>query len=494
MKQQYINLHLSFKPSIRMVTCNACPQQLAASKWYDGFCILLGGLLLALLLLPTILSAQTTTAINRDSTAVSFMGRQVNRVPDPQSNHTEWIDNYIIEPATMSQGKEGEIKDIVLLHFRLNSTVLDPLYMDNANALEVIDRILRDTTLLGNGTNFAVILGSASPEGDAELNTKLAQGRALSTKNAILNRHPHINRDKIVTYAIDEDWTGFRQLVVNDIYLPDRNEVIQILDLNIPNKQKLANIKVLNGGNAYRYITANIFPTLRGGVSCTFVSAVPQPPTIEYRDREVEVLRVDTVYIEKPPVIVPPIPKRAKQPYYLVVKNNLLYDAALLPNLAIEFDLGKRWSVEVEAMHSWWNTKDDTKYHHRIQTGGLEARKWLGSADKTPFTGHFVGAYVMGGTYDVKYQKEKGSLSNWSYSAGLTYGYAMPLARRFNLEFAIGVGYVAGTYQNYTFDRQNNCYSKIETFDRTYVGLTKAKVSLVWLIGSGVNQQKGGKR
>lgn len=206
-------------------------------------------------------------------------------------------------------------------------------------------------------------------------------------------------------------------------------------------------------------------------------------------DRVVEIVRIDTVYIERtsPHLALDKAASHTRYPLYFAVKTNALYDLVLLPNLAVELSLGKRWSVEVEGMHSWWNTKDSKRYKHRIQLGGLEVRKWLGNQGKTPLTGHFVGAYGMGGTYDVKHEKEKGSLSNWSYSAGLTYGYAMPIARRLNLELAIGIGYVGGDYTKYTFDRAANCYSEVELFGRSYIGPTKAKVSFVWLIGRGVN-------
>lgn len=95
----------------------------------------------------------------------------------------------------------------------------------------------------------------------------------------------------------------------------------------------------------------------------------------------------------------------------------------------------------------------------------------------------------MGGTYDVRTGNDLGYLSDMSYSAGLTYGYSWPLSRRLNLELGVGIGYVGGEYKTYTFDPDNDRYPYVQTLNRAYFGPTKAKISLVWLIGSGVNKR-----
>ena len=39
----------------------------------------------------------------------------------------------------------------------------------------------------------------------------------------------------------------------------------------------------------------------------------------------------------------------------LALKNNLLYDLALAPNIEVELPLGKRWSLNVEYKCPWWS-------------------------------------------------------------------------------------------------------------------------------------------
>ncbi|MDR1503209.1 MAG: DUF3575 domain-containing protein [Prevotella sp.] len=174
--------------------------------------------------------------------------------------------------------------------------------------------------------------------------------------------------------------------------------------------------------------------------------------------------------------------------YRFAVKTNLLYDIALLPNIAIEFPLGQHWSMEIEGQWSWWNTKITHNNCWRIQSVGLETRKWLGDKSLAPLTGHYLGIYGMAGTYDVKFQGKNGYLSDMSYSAGVSYGYSLPVSHRFSFEFGIAVGYFGGKYKVYDqYNSQNGIFPLTEKKNMHYFGPTKAKVSLVWIIGGGKN-------
>lgn len=43
------------------------------------------------------------------------------------------------------------------------------------------------------------------------------------------------------------------------------------------------------------------------------------------------------------------------KPLYMAIRTNMIYDALLIPNLGVELDLGKRWTVAANAMYGWWN-------------------------------------------------------------------------------------------------------------------------------------------
>ena len=141
-------------------------------------------------------------------------------------------------------------------------------------------------------------------------------------------------------------------------------------------------------------------------------------------------------------------------------------------------------------MYAWW--KSDRAHNYWRNYGGeLDVRKYFGNrAAAKPLTGHHLGLYLQGLTYDFELGGT-GYLSYLSYGVGIEYGYSLPIARRLNLDFGIGVGYLGGEYKVY--DPIEGCYVWRETRQRHWFGPTKAEISLVWLIGWGnYNEKKGG--
>lgn len=191
-------------------------------------------------------------------------------------------------------------------------------------------------------------------------------------------------------------------------------------------------------------------------------------------------------------------PERHK-PFRMAVKTNLLYDALAVPNIGVEFYLGKNWSVGGNWMYGWWKKNSRHRYW-RIYGGDIVLRKWFGSkAEEKPLAGHHVGVYGQLFTYDFEWGG-KGYMGGepggtlWykmNYAAGVEYGYSLSVARRLNLDFTIGAGYWGGKY--YEYIPQDGHYVWQATKNRHWVGSTKAEISLVWLIGSGCgNNRKGG--
>ena len=81
--------------------------------------------------------------------------------------------------------------------------------------------------------------------------------------------------------------------------------------------------------------------------------------------------------------------------------------------------------------------------------------------------------------------------NNANYAAGVEYGYSLPIAKRLNIDFTIGVGYWGGKYYEYTPLDGHDVWQA--TKQRHWFGPTKAEISLVWLLGHGnTNNRKGG--
>lgn len=179
-----------------------------------------------------------------------------------------------------------------------------------------------------------------------------------------------------------------------------------------------------------------------------------------------------------------------KKPFFMAVKTNLLYDVALVPNVGLEFYLGQGWSISGNWMYAWW--KNDTRHRYwRIYGGELDIRKYFGrKAAEKPLQGHHLGVYAQGLTFDFE-TGGKGYLSNFSYGFGLEYGYSLPVAKRLNIDFGLGIGYGGGKYKVY--EPEDDCYVYKETKQRHWFGPTRAEISLIWLLGNGnQNSKKGG--
>ena len=167
----------------------------------------------------------------------------------------------------------------------------------------------------------------------------------------------------------------------------------------------------------------------------------------------------------------------------LALKNNLLYDLALAPNIEVELPLGKRWSLNVEYKCPW-GSDSEQGFCYQLISGGTETRYWLGNRHtRGRLSGHFLGIYAEGGTYDFQLEKKQGYRGKYYAAAGMAYGYVHSLARHLAIEFSVGIGYLDTEYQKYISYGNDLVWASSGKYH--FVGPTKAKVSLVWLLTSG---------
>ena len=162
----------------------------------------------------------------------------------------------------------------------------------------------------------------------------------------------------------------------------------------------------------------------------------------------------------------------------------------------------KGFSIEANYMHAWWKS-DPHNWYWRTYGGDLGIRYWFGRAAKEkPLSGHHIGAYGQVITYDFELgnlgiiggQPGGQLIDEPNYTVGLEYGYSVPIARRLNIDFAIGFGYHWGVFYEYV--PKDDCYVWQTKKSRSYIGPTKVGISLVYLIGRGNtnNHKKGGER
>ena len=169
------------------------------------------------------------------------------------------------------------------------------------------------------------------------------------------------------------------------------------------------------------------------------------------------------------------------------VKTNLLYDATTTFNIGVETTLSPKWTLDLSGNYNPWTFSDNKKLKHILVQP--EFRYWFCEA----FSGHFLGFHAHSAIYNVAGielpkigiiggagpDMEKYRYQGWLAGGGISYGYQFYLGRRWNLEATIGVGYAYLDYDQYEC---GTCGEFVGSSTKNYFGLTKAGISLIYLI------------
>lgn len=286
--------------------------------------------------------------------------------------------------------------------------------------------------------------------------------------------------------------------------MPDRSEVLDVLNLYVPTAKTnpersnmlLNRLKTLGDGTSYRYMYRELFPRLRNSRLYVMFQRTPQPlapDTVEY---VAEIIEVEEPLPSVEPAVADTLGQR--KPFYMALKTNMLYDVLALPSIGAEFYLGRNWSIGANWLYGWWHNDSRHRYW-RAYGGDIVVRKWFGTkAHAKPLTGHHLGIYAGAQTFDFEWGGTgyMGGIPGgtlWDramFNAGIEYGFSVPVDRRLNIDFTLGVGYFTGKLEKYV--PADNCYVWQSTSRIRWIGPTKAEISLVWLIGRGnYNRKKG---
>lgn len=215
---------------------------------------------------------------------------------------------------------------------------------------------------------------------------------------------------------------------------------------------------------------------------CTLLTSMPTSAKGSFSETPDSTENIRRLNIEK---------NDATKPFYSSIKTNLLYDALAVPNIAAEFYLGRGFSIGGEWMYAWWSRESRHKMW-RIYGGELSGRYWFGPAAKRkPLTGHHAGIYAGMMTFCFEfgakgYMGGRPGQNLWDrawITAGIEYGYSLPVASRLNIDFTIGIGYLGGIMEKYTTEGDRHVWKS--TVRQTWIGPTKAEITLVWLLGRG---------
>lgn len=395
-------------------------------------------------------------------------------------------------------------KEEIIVSFRLGSCMLEQEFRENAVHLSKIISFLQeakqDSCLAIVNVEFS---GSASPEGGNKLNYLLSHNRMNALEKYICSQV--VIPDSIITRKDERIAWQYLDSLVASSDMPYREDVLRVLR-NMPElvykngrpvDSRQRQLMLLHYGRAWHLMQDRFFDRMRN--ACAVVITVRKAPDkhpvpiLSEEVKENEIIQPDVsapVQTDETVAEEENVSYRDR-PFHMGIKNNMLYDLAFMPNIGVELYLGKNWSVAANWIYAWWKNGYKNRFW-RIYGGDIAVRKWLGkAAEEKPLTGHHLGLYAQMLTYDFELGGRGYISDRWNYVGGVEYGYSLPIVKRLNFDFVIGIGYMGGRYKKYV--PIDNHYVWQKTKEGRWFGPTKAEVSLVWLIGRGNrNEKKGG--
>ena len=383
------------------------------------------------------------------------------------------------------------------IHFRWDDSRLDLGYKGNASSFDSFEQAVDS---IGLDRIISVeIVSQSSPEGTWEHNDALSHNRAATMRRYMSERFPQLV-DRLTVNPDGESWEQLRAFVESDplISSATRERILGTIDCDINLATKKWRMQNRLGsdpkvGDVYKYLYRTYYPVIRNSAAVTVYSiprpvivVVPEPEPVVVEEpapepQQPEVLPEEEI-VFVPAVAVPAPEVKAKETIF-ALKTNLLYDAVTMVNFEIEVPVGSRWSVMWEDVFPWWEFSAN-KFALQNWEMGPEVRYWFKpwKHDTNKLLGHFAGLYGMSGRGDLQLDLEPNYQVHY-WSAGLTYGFCLPLGRRHwgNLELSVSAGYLSSDYQHY---QPTDVYDKLmrDPYDSgtvSYFGPTKAKVSLV---------------
>lgn len=280
----------------------------------------------------------------------------------------------------------------VTLNFAQGESALDTAYASNAGSVRYLRSRLGGVDASSGAVRSVSVRGGASPEGGLIHNIELAARRADSGADFMSGCIP-VARSGVNVLDSGVDWLRLRSMV--DACGEDwRHEAVMIID-DVPElvyddddrivDSRSRRLGMLRGGDAWRYMSRHFFPVMRNVDICIEVlsgtaagNEVCQSPNTSPTD-----ISGDTAYVAgaRGEALHADgelgLPEAAADGgFRMLLKTNMLYDAAAVPNIGIEAAFGNDWSVGVNWMHAWWS-RNLTHRYWRVYGGDVELRWWI---------------------------------------------------------------------------------------------------------------------
>lgn len=386
----------------------------------------------------------------------------------------------VVAPAYASDGPEmvsTEKKTVFLQSFDKGSEEIVP-DSDLRRFAQRMDSLI-NAGLLGNVS----VTGVASVDGNKIKNEILSSERAGAMKEWLVES-TDIDANKILLFANGEDWNMFRRLIEDDSNFPDKEDALAVIDSDSSDAIKESRLRAISGGKVWQYLKDNIFPEMRVAiVSLDILSdqnyvAESQPSISNKTEQAVSIEEAGSLSPSNDTDTFTSATVAEENDNYtlsqrMALKTNLLYDAALMPSLELEYRFNARWSVVLEGNVAWW--KNDRKHkYYQIATIIPEVRYHLGS--DCGWRGHYLGLFAGGGKYDLENGRK--GYSGEGGMVGVSYNYVFNVGKSISFEAGLGVGAMYTRYKQYI--PKNGHYLYQQTKNLWYGGPLRVKFALVW--------------
>lgn len=407
----------------------------------------------------------------------------------------------------------------IFVDFRVNSTVIDTAYSDNAISIHKLEDFLRDirqdSTINIVGVSFC---GVASPEGSYQLNRKLAYGRLTALENFV-RREVNIP-DSLITRNDNYIPWEYLKSKIKDSELRHKNEVISIIDEEArlvdyihPNTHidnRIVRLRQLDDGEVWRQMNRLFFEKMRN--ACVeFViykekqaDSKPQTSTIDtIAVEQKQVVDVtDAVIVESKPIedvaqktidaaysVKSDVEKWSRKLY---IKTNILGLGLGIANATAEVDLARHWSFALPIYYSAWDYFKTTIKFRTLATMP-EFRYWFSKNNNGFFAGAHFGLSYYNLAIDGDYRFQDHNRETPAIGGGISVGYRLPISRnnRWQVEFLLGAGVYPLYYDKFYNTTNTKDGLMIESLKKTYWGIDQAAITFSYAFDL---EKKGGKR
>ncbi len=378
------------------------------------------------------------------------------------------------------------------IEFRSNRWDMDPAYSDNArklhNLLRLLDKVQTNPLL---SLCSIKISAYASPDGSLPKNLELALRRSVSLRN-YLHDQCGIPDSLLSIGGNSVPWGMFRDLVAASSF-SWRDDALRIMKIGSDSSAKdntlrMSRLKTLAGGGGWSDLCREIFPRLRCAHIAILTARQPEPKIISDVPADtIEASDQPTVPLTETPA--PQIAEKRRDYDRFAIKTNAAYLAAGVTNIGGEIAVADHWSIDLPLVYSPYTLAQT--YRLRFLYTQPEARYWL----DRPFKGHFFGAHFHLGVANISLDEDnRYQTPGGFYGAGISYGYALPIAKRWSIEFTIGAGYLFTKYDTYYNIGIHRGMRYEKGHSLNYWGIDKAGINIVYRFGEKSSDRKEAER